>query len=160
VKPEFIEFIGNARKRRSDKFRNQLYIFIVCLIISCFIWALVKLSKEYYYTLDYHLNYTQVPSNYRLVNASDSILTLKIKLQGFDFFSVQFLFPGILRYDVSLQDIKIRTYDSRSYGMMLTHPIGKEIAAGTNFPSEVYALTPDTLFFEFNRRNPHGAPLH
>ena len=157
MKPEFIEFIGLARKRRSDKFRNQLYIFIVCLVISCFIWALVRLSREYYYTFDYHLTYTHIPANYQLVSASDSILTIKIKLQGFDFFSGQFIFPAIRSYGVSLQNIKVKTHDTRIVGMMLTHPIGKEIAAETNFQSEVFSLNPDTLFFEFERRHPRNS---
>ncbi len=151
MKSEFFEFIGNARKKRSDKFQHQLYIFIVCLIISSFIWALIRLSKDYYYTLHYRLNYTQIPANLKMVSASDTMLTIKIRLQGFGFFSEQFFFPSVRSHDVSLENIKLRYHDSKITGMMLTHAIGKEIATETNFPSEVYFVTPDTLSFVFNR---------
>ena len=66
MKSDFLEFIGNARQRRSEKFRNQLYIFLVCLVLSVFIWALVRLSKDYYYSIEYSLNYTQIPGNLKL----------------------------------------------------------------------------------------------
>jgi len=107
--------------------------------------------------MDYHLIYTQVPANYEIASVSDSLLTIKIKLQGFDFFSEQFLFPEKRFHDVSLRNIKVKYRDSRIVGILLTHSIGKEIAAETNFPSEVFFVNPDTLFFEFSRRHPRGS---
>ena len=157
MKSDFLEFIGNARKRRGEKFRNQLYIFIICLILSVFFWTLVKLSKDYYYTVDYQLNYTRIPANYRLIHYSDSILALKIKVQGFDFFTERFFRNDDRQYEVSLKNIKVRYKDSRIWGYLLTNPIGKEIAAQANFPSEVHFISPDTLFFEFERRYPKGS---
>jgi len=156
LKSDFIDFISNARKRRGDKFRNQLSIFIICLILSAFFWSLVKLSKDYYYTADYRLNYSHIPGNYRLSNYSDSILSLKIKVQGFDFFTERFFRNSDRQYEVSLQNVRVRYKDSRIYGYMLTSPIGKDIAAQANFPSEVHFISPDTIFFQFERRYPRS----
>jgi hypothetical protein len=153
MKSDFLEFIGNARRRRSDKFRNQLYIFLICLVLSIFIWALVRLSKEYYYSVEYHLNYTQVPSNLRMINNTDSTINLRIKIQGFDFFSEQFIVKQYREYDVSLRNIKLRYLDEHIRGYILTNRIGKEIVAQTSFPSDVYFVSPDTLFFEFEKQS-------
>ena len=71
MKSDFLEFIGNARQRRSEKLRNQLPVFIVCLVLSVLIWALVRLSKDYYYSVEYRLNWTQVPGNLKLAGYSD-----------------------------------------------------------------------------------------
>ena len=152
MKSDFLEFIGNARQRRSDKFRNQLYIFLVCLVLSIFIWALVRLSKEYYYSVEYHLIYTQVPANLRLVSATDSIINLRIKIQGFDFFSEQFIIKQYREFDVSLRNVKIRYLGEHTLGYVLTNRIGKEIISQTSFPSDVYFVSPDTLFFEFEKQ--------
>ena len=108
MKSDFLEFIGNARQRRSEKFRNKLYIFLICLVLSIFIWALVRLSKDYYYSIEYHLNYTQVPANLRMVARSYSTINLRIKIQGFEFFSEQFIIKQYREYEVSLHNVRLR----------------------------------------------------
>jgi len=153
MKSDFLEFIGNAGQRRSEKFRNQLYVFLVCLVLSIFIWALVRLSKDYYYSIEYHLNYTQLPANLRMVNHSDSTMTLRIKIQGFEFFSEQFIVKQYREYDVSLRNVRLHRLGEHTLGYLLTSKIGKEIISQTNFPSEVYFVSPDTLFFEFEKQS-------
>ena len=152
MKSDFLEFIGNARQRRSEKFRNQFYIFLVCLVLSVFIWALVRLSKDYYYSVEYSLNYTQVPGHLRLTGRSDSTITLKIKVQGFEFFSEQFLIRQDRSFDVSLRNVRLRYSEDRISGYLLTNRIGKEIISQSSFPSDVFFVSPDTLFFEFDKQ--------
>ncbi|MDP1622275.1 MAG: hypothetical protein Q8M08_08040 [Bacteroidales bacterium] len=151
MNPDLFEFIGNVRQRRTRKFRNQFYVFLVCLLLSIFIWTLVRLSKEYYYSIEYHLTYTQVPANLRMVATSDSTINLRIRLQGFDFFSEQFISRQHREYEVSLRNIRLQNPGGRTLGYLLTNRIGKEIISQTNFPSEVYLVSPDTLFFEFEK---------
>src|SRR3989339_152575 len=109
MKPEFIDLIGNARNRGGQKFRNQLYVFLMCLLVSVFLWVLVKLSREYYYTIDYRINYTQVPSAYKLTYASDTVLTLFLRIQGYDFFTDRFLRTTSHSYDLDLSEIKVKS---------------------------------------------------
>ena len=152
MKSDFLEFIGNARQRRSEKFRNQLYIFLICLVLSIFIWALVRLSKEYYYSIEYHLVYTQVPSNLRILHLSDSTINLRIKIQGFEFFSEQFIIKQYREVEVSLHNVRLLYSGEHTRGYLLTNRIGKEVISQNNFPSEVYFVSPDTLFFEFEKQ--------
>jgi len=158
VQPDFIEFIGNARKRRSEKFRNQLYIFVVCLVLSFFIWALVRLSKDYYYSVQYRLIYSEVPSNLKLTSASDTTLSLKIKVQGFDLFSEKFIAPQDREFDVSLRNVRIRYSEDHIWGYMLTNRIGREIVSQSNCPSDVFFVAPDTLFFDFEKQSIRRVP--
>ena len=151
MKSEFLEFIGNARKRRSEKFRHHLFIFAVCMVLSVFIWALVRLSKDYYYSIGYRLTYTQIPINLRLIGRSDSTLYLKIKVQGFDLFSEQILLNRNREFEVSLQNVRLRYSGDHIWGYLLTNRIGKEIISQSNFPGEDYLVSPDTLFFEFEK---------
>ena len=160
MKSEFIEFIGNARQRRTPKFRNQLYIFLVCIVLAIFLWALVRLSKDYYYSIEYHLVYTQVPANLRIVAVSDSTINLKIKIQGFEFFSEQFIIKQYREFEVSLRNVRLHYPGDHTTGYLMTNRIGKEIISQTNFPSEVYFVSPDTLFFEFEKQVPRKSMLH
>ncbi|MFH0755807.1 MAG: hypothetical protein V2B15_00785 [Bacteroidota bacterium] len=152
MKPEFIELIGNARKRRGQKFRNQLYVFLMCLLVSVFLWILVKLSREYYYTIDYHINFTHIPLSYQLTHASDTILTLSLRVQGFDFFTDRFFRTTIHTYDLDLSTIKVKTQGSVYRGYLLSNPIGYEISSQSRFQNYLLSTSPDTLYFEFERR--------
>jgi len=153
LKPEFIEFIENARKPKGQRFRNQLYVFLVCLGISIFIWSLVRLSKDYIYTVTYHVRFINIPSNLLLISKSDTIVKLNIKVQGFDFFSDQYFKRKNQLFDVSLQHVKLIKRDNYLTGYLLTSHIGKDIATQSNYPLEIYSFSPDTLYFTFEKRN-------
>ena len=151
MKPDLFEFIDNARQRRSAKFRNQLTIFIICLVLSLFIWILVRLSKDYYYSLDYHLTYTNLPSHLKLTGISDSVIIVKIKVQGFDFITERFLTTREQKYDVSLKNLHMRYTENKARGYLMTNRIGKEIVEQSSFTSDVFFVIPDTLFFDFEK---------
>ena len=152
MKPEFFEFIENARKPRGQRFRNQLYVFLVCLVISVFIWSLVRLSKEYVYTVPYNVRYVNTPSNLRLVSVSDTTIKLNIRVQGFDFFSERFFLRKSRLIDISLQRVKLIKLEKFTSGYLLTSRIGKEISDQLIYPLEIYSYSPDTLFFVFERK--------
>jgi hypothetical protein len=153
LKPEFIEFIEKARRPKGVRFRHQSYIFLVCLGISIFIWLLVRLSKDYIYTVSYHLNYSYIPDNLKLTGVSDSIITLHIKVQGFDFFSEQYFRSRTRSLEINLQDARLHFTDNRQGGYIIANSISREIANQTNFPLEIYSITPDTIFFTFEKRS-------
>lgn len=152
MKPEFIELIGNARKRRGQQFRNQMYVFLMCLLVSVFLWTLVKLSREYYYTLTYRLNFTHIPPSYKLTSVSDSSLTLNLRVQGYDFFTDRFFRTTHHTYDLDLSTLKVRQKGSVYRGYLLANPIGYEISSQSRFQNYMISTSPDTLFFEFERK--------
>ena len=158
MQSDFIEFIGNARRRRSEKFRNQLYILLVCLVLSVFFWVLVRLSKEYYYTVHYNLIFTEVPGNLRIVAVSDTTLSVKIKVQGFDLFSEKFLVNRERDFEVSLHNVRLRYNGDEIRGYLLANRIGREIVSQSNFPSDLYFVSPDTLFFGFEKLSVRRVP--
>lgn len=152
MEPEFIDFIRNARRRKAERFRNQLSIFLICLIISVFLWILVHLSKEYFYTAEYRLNYTQIPWNMKMVSCSDSMLLLTIRLQGYEFFSEQFFRRRKRECDVSLRGMKMKIGEDQVNGYLLTRGIASSIAEQTTYPLEIFSTAPDTIFFTFDKQ--------
>jgi hypothetical protein len=152
VKARFIESARAAFRRGLAKFRNQLSVFLLCLALSVFLWVLVKLSKEYYYTVDYRLKYTHAPVNLRLASVSDSILSLKLRIQGYDFFTERLFIGQENTYEVNLRRIRLHFTDGGARGFMLTNSLGYDIAAQTSYTHAYVAVSPDTLFFEFERR--------
>jgi len=153
LKHDFIGFIENARRKRPEKFRHQFSVFLSCLGISIFLWLLVQLSKEYSYTVEYQLHYTQVPSSLRLVYFSDSVINVTIKVQGFEFFSEHFLRSRHRDVDISLKGIKVKADDDRFIGYELTRNISSTIIAESEYPLDIYSTSPDTLVFTFEKKN-------
>jgi len=151
LKSGFIDLIGKARKNRGEKFRHQLYIFAICMIISVFIWSLVRLSRDYFYTVNYSIHYANLPSNLRMTGYSDSLLTVSIRIQGFDYFTEEFIHARNPKYTVSLRKIKVHAEDGQITGYLPTFDIGREIKSQMNFQTEVYMVFPDTLFFDLER---------
>lgn len=156
MKSDFLDFIGNARKRRNEKFRNQLSIFVVCLILSIFIWSLVRLSKDYYYAVDFRLSYTNAPPHMELREFSDSTIRIRFRIQGFEYFSEQLFRQRDHKYEVSLRDVRLKIYGDHPRGYLITSQVGKEIMSQTNFPVDFYSVSPDTLFFNFERNPADG----
>jgi hypothetical protein len=154
VKRDIRGLIESARERRGLKVSFHLYVFLVCLAISVFLWALVRLSKEYTYTVDYRLVYTGTPSVLRLTGVSDSVITLKLRAQGYDLFLERVLTGGNNSYEVSLRQLKLRPSGARYKGYMLTPALGYDIVSQTGFPHSYLTTSPDTIFFEFERKGP------
>jgi len=82
---------------------------------------------------------------------SDSILTVSIKIQGFDYFTEEFIHARNPKYTISLRKIKIHSEDGKITGYLPTTDIGREIKGQMNFQSEVYMVYPDTLYFDLER---------
>jgi len=125
---------------------------MICLGISIFLWLLVHLSKDYLYTAEYRLNYTQVPWNMRLASSSDSVLILTIRMQGYEFFSEQFFRHRKRECDVSLRGLKVNYNGEEAHGYMLTKRIARTITEQTSYPLEILSMAPDTIFFMFERK--------
>lgn len=148
-----IEFFKNAKKRRVEKVRHQLYIFLICLIISLFLWFLVRLSKEYPSTIRYSLQYVDVPSGFSLTGFSDSTLYLNVRMQGYEYFSERYFNKKVRSLDVNLHRIRVRASDDNVRGFLLTKNLIRAIAEQTGYNSENMTVTPDTLFFMFERKD-------
>jgi hypothetical protein len=158
LEPDFLELIRNARKKKVEKFRTQLSVFLVCLILSVFIWLLVHLSKEYYYTAEYKLHYTHIPWNMRMISCSDTMLSVTIRLQGYEFFSEQFFRKKSLQTDVSLKSMKMKIGEDEVEGYLITKGIARTIAEQTSYPLEIFSTSPDTLFFTFEKKSIRKMP--
>jgi hypothetical protein len=153
VGPDLFGIIESAKKKRGTTFRAKLWIFILCLALAFFFWMLVRLSKDYYYSRNYMVVYTGVPSNYRLVSASDSSLSIIIKVQGYDYFTEYFLRRKNEQLYVDLKDIRVKPAEEGLKGYLLTSDLRDDIASQMSFSTEVFATRPDTIYFVFRRIN-------
>src|ERR1035438_6229853 len=74
-----------------------------------------------------------------------------MKVQGFDLVSERYIIPNDQVADVSLRNIKVKPDGRFLSGYLMTQSIGKEIAIQANISKEIVSVSPDTLFFNFER---------
>ncbi|MEI6899880.1 MAG: hypothetical protein WCL00_08380 [Bacteroidota bacterium] len=152
IQKKILDSIGSARRPREVRLRYKTYIFLVCMVLSIFIWSLVRLGHDYIYTAEYHLRFRRLPESLRLASASDSVISVSIRVQGFDFFTERF-FRNRARYiDLDLHNTSVHYLDNHQTGYLLTSSFSGEIANQTDFPLEINSIYPDTLYLNLERK--------
>ncbi len=142
------EWIKKIRDPGNINSRQQFYVFLVCLLISIFIWFLIVLSKETYTTIEYPIVFENNPENLVLVNNPDSILSFRVSSGGFELLTLKYLTrKRPLLIDMKKLDL---VKDGNNYtSVYSTSKISKEIIAKLNISQEYISISPANVYFRF-----------
>lgn len=116
------------------------------LLLSIFLWFLIKLSNEGYVTeLTFPVNYTNVPTDKRLNETPVSKVTVRVRSVGFDL--LKYKLRSLRPLEVDLSDVA-RTDEGSSYWATNSRRnfLNEKFDANT----QIVSITPDTVFFDFN----------
>ncbi len=139
--------------------RDQLSVFLVCLLISAFVWLLMSLNREYYSTLDYKLQISGLPSDKILMNKPGDHLLLRVRGQGYDLAELDFFSPK-RSVTIDVRDIKLTEKKNGDYtAYLLTSPYATSIARQLKLSDELTGVSPDTLFFRFREKMQKKVPV-
>ncbi len=125
-----------------------MYVFFVCLLISIFIWFLIALSKESYTSLDYPVEFINVPPDMALVNQPDSVLTFRISSGGFELFTLRYLSPRN-PITIDLGNVSMEKQDGFYTGTYNTARLSSRISKQYRFAEELISIAPENLYFRF-----------
>ena len=147
MKQSFINFIKN--NLLNLRFRNEISVFIICFVSASLIWFLIKLSKEYYSSIDFPVTYVNLPVNKQLISKTDTVLTLRLKVQGYKLVSLK-LFTEKRPIKISLSNIKLKNEQKGIYKTNIAvSQISHQILNHLKYVNEIESISPDTLFFVF-----------
>lgn len=130
------------------KSRGNLTVFLICLAISVFIWFLITLSKESYTSLEYPIEFVNLPTDMVLVNNPDSVLTFRISSGGFELFTLRYL-NRKRPVRVDLEAVNLEEQDSIFTGAFLTSRLTASIRKQYSFSEELISISPETIEFRF-----------
>lgn len=142
------EWIKKVRDPGNINTRQQLYVFLVCLLISIFIWFLIVLSKETFTTIDYPVVFENNPENLILVNQPDSILSFRVSSGGFELFTLKYLTrkrPVL----VDLNNLELVKDGNNYTSVYSTSTISRDIISKLNISQEYVSITPANIYFKF-----------
>ena len=143
--------IGQLQKvirPKDERFRHKLYVFLICLFISIFLWFLIALSKESVSTLDYPIDYTNLPDGLMLVNHPDSVLTFRVASGGFEMITLKYL-TRRKPIEIDLKNLNLEKRGDNFSASFNTSRISQEIVDQNNFTEELVSVNPENLFFKF-----------
>lgn len=140
------EWIKKIRDPGNINNREQFYVFLVCLVISIFIWFLIVLSNETYTTIDYPIVFENCPENLILVNKPDSVLSFRVSSGGFELLTLKYLTrKRPILVDLSKLDL---VQDGKKYtSTFSTSKISKEIVNKLNISQEYVSISPVNIYF-------------
>lgn len=122
--------------------RGKLSAFIVCLVISGFLWLSHNLNSSYFYSLQIPVKFINLPANKTLLSELPNQLRFDIKTSGLKLFFVLLNKPfSAITVDFnSLKgDNKSQTYAISSGNINLKQY--------TKLDVDIKKISPDTLFF-------------
>lgn len=148
LEPNFSRLFAGAENANERKRRSNLYVFLVCLAISVFIWFLIALSKESYISLDYPIEFINAPADMVLVNQPDSVLSFRISSGGFELFTIRYL-SARKPIVVDLENINIEKRDDFFTGVYNTSRLSGEVRKQYRFSENLVSISPENIYFKF-----------
>ncbi|MFO8129786.1 MAG: CdaR family protein [Bacteroidales bacterium] len=148
MRPSFIGFLRKARRPKDVTFRKQLYIFLICLGISLFIWILIKMSQDYSAQVNYRIKFRNPPAE-KVISQSTKKITLTINAKGSDLFSLKYM-TFRSPFDIDLTTIPYTESTLPGQFFMHSHHL---LTGLNNWLAPSYNITdvsPDTLWFSMS----------
>lgn len=137
-------------KLKDPEARNRLYVFLICLLISFFIWLSIKLSKEYHTTVEHPVSYVNIPQDKVLVGDPPRTVSLKVLGQGMELMKVKLGKPSTsLQIDISEAEILPESGSNRYYAELPTVWFISQAGRQTNYYNNLIDIKPDTVVLHF-----------
>lgn len=149
----------SEKDKEKGKYKRNVYVFLVCLLISTFVWILIRFSKDYTTTLSYPVVFMNKPSTLFRITNVDTVLRINLRAQGFHLLKNNYfssLEPLII--DVNKLHFVKKAKSNDSY--ILTSTLIQQITSQLEFQNTIFDISPDTLFFKFEKLSKKKVPVH
>lgn len=126
--------------------RRQIFVFIICLAVSLFLWLTIILNRYYVNALSFNVKISDNGNNGQLIPMQKNRVFFEIRAQGY-----QLLFNELaIARNRSLTVRRDKLKKSRQPGMFYITSRSLITSISSRFPSssEFLNIRPDTLFFK------------
>lgn len=158
MKISFIDLIRSAFVNKDEKFRKNLSVFFVCLVISVIIWFTLKLSDEYDTVIDIPITFTNIPRHKVLTYISDSVIQVEVLDKGSNIFRMLYL-EEMAPVAVSLKYLPVYPRNGSYQGIINTAMLINEIERETGLLGKVISVSPDSLYLSFETEKSVKIPV-
>jgi hypothetical protein len=135
--------------RKEHRSHPRLIVFLVCLVISVFMWLFIELMKDYTDDISYNITYTNLPSDLILTNTGNTTLSIGMSAQGFELLAAKYA-QKKRTLSIDLSSLRIRQTEEGFTAYLPSALIIQQLGNQIRFKKEITSIKPDTLFFKFS----------
>lgn len=148
MKTEINGLIEKLKRPIQLKFRNKFSVFVICLLISVFLWFLVKMPAVDSSEINYPLKFTNVPEGKILTWTSNNQLKISLIEKGTKMISYG-IFNTKDPLFLSLKNIRLEKKDGFYQGYILTSNMVTDFERQLSVFDAILSIYPDTIQFRF-----------
>ena len=130
--------------------RNQLVMFLFCVVVSALLWLIIKLSREYEVVIPYPFTFKNIPPERVVESCSDTTLFITIRTQGFNVLYARYLKkqePLVL----NLKYFKNLHKDATQEIILPTVNYTDVLSAQLKFKNQISAVSPERIIVKLNK---------
>ena len=151
--------MGNSSKtQQKGKLRKKLSIFLLCLLISVFMWLFIKLTRDYTLDFRFAIAYENFPKHLVLSEAPDSLLTIGLNAKGFELLSARYL-HGKRNLLINCKDEHIRHNSGGYYMRIEVSRLLPQISKQLPSSRSISYISPDTITLRFTEASRKKVPV-
>ena len=143
---------------KNEKYRYKLTVFFICLVISAFIWMLIKLSGQYSSEITIPVTYSEIPEGKILVNRVDTTIRIGITDRGFSLAWIKY-FKRTEPLTIDLKDYRLRQHMHQYEALVGTNAWTQQFLNKYDLSGGVDYILPDTIAFYFEDRYSKEVPV-
>lgn len=127
---------------RKSRINYKIFTFLVCIVISFFLWLMNVMAKKYTDTLTFHIQYQHLPQDKKLFPSAETV-NLKVNTTGFTIAEYTFgIRDPFLNIDASQfrhkENQYLYSFENKTHIEKLEEQLGDQI--------KIIEVIPDTLF--------------
>lgn len=135
-----------------------MYVFLVCLVISLFIWLSIKMSQDYQTVIPVRINFTNLPLNKSLTSYTDTVVTVELSERGTDLIRIKY-FEKEKEANVSIKNLRFFREADHYKGYLHTSNIINQVEFALGLTGKILAIYPDTLVILMEERISRKVPV-
>lgn len=134
--------------------RGKLMAFLVCLVISGFLWLTHSLNSQYNYALSVPVRFVNLPNNKILLGSLPENIRFDVKASGLKLFFILLNKP----FRELTIDFNALKGDNKSQAYALSSG-NIDLSSSIKFSVEIKKISPDTLFFNTKKGLSKNVPV-
>lgn len=143
---------------QNEKYRYKLTVFFICLVISAFIWMLIKLSEQYSSDIIIPVTYSEIPEGKILVNRVDTTIRIGVTERGFSLAWIKY-FKRKKSLTIDLKEYRLKQHMHQYVALVGTEDWSQRFLEQYDLNGGVDYILPDTIAFYFEDRYSKEVPV-
>ncbi len=156
MKSPLLKNIGDSTPAAGIRLNRRMVVFLICLIVSSFLWLAQSLAKDYILQLNYPVSYENFPVDKVVANPLPKSINITVNTSGFNYL----IYLVTNRKKAVLLDVKhLKSLHKKNHYYVLPNSGIENVSSQFNEEIKILKIDPDTIFLNFNKKLSKKVPV-